>query len=62
MKTQTIYFLEPLTRKEVRDLVKDEKEILDHESKKACSKKFGAVDLWNIHGNKRGFYGRRYIS
>jgi hypothetical protein len=61
MKTQTMYFLEPLTRKEIKNLAEDVKEILDHETKKSCNKKFSVVDLWSIHGNKKRFYGRRFL-
>jgi hypothetical protein len=61
MKTQTMYFLEPLTRKEIKNLAEDVKEILDQETKKGCSKKFSAVDLWSIHGTKKRIYGRRFL-
>ena len=61
MKTKTTYFLEPLTKVELKNLSKDVEETLDHETKRTGQKKFSCVNLWNIHGNKRNFYGRRFL-
>lgn len=61
MKTQTIYFSESLTRKEIENLTKEVKEMLDYEIKKTCSKKFRAVDLWNIHSNKKRINNRKFL-